>query len=95
MSELHRDGEDIVTPEIKEALVATIASVRPLSRDFGRGLDFGVNVQWDSIGGSMLEQILMRMDPEGPKESDLFYLGAVLGSLAARESGFFRESPTT
>lgn len=86
MAELPRDGEDRVTLEIKDHLVNTISGVRPLSRDFRRGLNFGVNVQFDADGGSVLEQILMRMGPEAPQESELFYVGAVLGSVAMIES---------
>lgn len=86
MAELPRDGEDRVTLEIKDYLVKTISGVRPLSRDFSRGLNIGINVQFDADGGSVLEQLLMRMGPETPQESDLFYLGAVLGSMAMKES---------
>lgn len=86
MSELPRDGEDRITPEIKELLVDVIGGVSPLSRDFRRGLQFGTTVQYDVNGGALLESILMRMGAEAPEESDLFYLGAVLNSVAMKES---------
>jgi hypothetical protein len=84
MSELPRDGEDRITPEIKDHLAQAISGIKPLSRDFRRGLHFGVGVQYDARGGSILDQIIMRMEPEAPEESDLFYAGAVLGSIAMK-----------
>lgn len=86
MAGLPRDGEDRITPEIKDQLVGVIGNVSPLSRDFRRGLQFGTTVQYDVQGGALLESILMRMGAEAPEESDLFYLGAVLGSVAMKES---------
>lgn len=87
MSPLPADGEDRITGEIKEKLVSVITGVQPLSRDFSRGLTFGQNIQFDNDGqGGLLETILTRMDIEAPQESDLFYLGAVLGSIARRET---------
>ena len=86
MSYLPADGQDRVTPEIKGHLVDLIKDVRPLSRDFARGLQFGTTIQHQEGGeGGILETILMRMEPDAPKESDLFYIGAVLGSTAMRE----------
>jgi len=87
MSEFPADGTDRITPEIRGALVDAITGVRPLSRDFSRGLNFGQNIQFDTQGESgLLETILIRMEADAPQESDLFYLGAVLGSIARRES---------
>ena len=84
---LPADGTDKITPEIKGHIADSIAGVRPLSRDFARGLNFGQRIQFESNGeGGLLEVILTRMGPEAPAESDLFYLGAVLGSIASRES---------
>lgn len=86
MSELPADGTDRVTTEIKGYLVDTITGVRPLSRDFSRGLTFGQNIQLNSgAEGGLLETILVRMEANAPQESDLFYLGAVLGGIASRE----------
>jgi hypothetical protein len=87
MAELPADGTDRITPEIRGRIVETISGVRPLSRDFSRGLTFGQNIQYDSHGeGGLLETILVRMEADAPLESDLFYLGAVLGSIARREA---------
>ena len=87
MSEIPADGTDRITTEIKGRLVETITGVRPLSRDFSRGLNFGQNIQYDAQGeGGLLETILVRMEADAPPESDLFYLGAVLGSIARREA---------
>lgn len=87
MSELPADGTDQITIEIKERLVALISGVAPLSRDFSRGLNFGQHIQNSSEGeGGLLETVLMRMEADAPPESDLFYLGAVLGSIASRET---------
>lgn len=86
MSELPADGTDRITNEIKAFLVSTMVGVQSLSPDFSRGLTFGERVQHDSgCKGGLLETILMRLDPDAPHESDLFYLGAVLGSVASRE----------
>lgn len=86
MAGLPRDGEDRITQEIKGHIVDLIGDVRPLSRDFSRGLQFGTTVQYDVQGGGLLESILMRIGAEAPEESDLFYLGAVIGSVAMKES---------
>lgn len=87
MGELPADGTDRVTPEIRGHLVDAITGLRLLSRDFSRGLHFGQNIQYDAQGeGGLLETILILMDTETPQESDLFYLGAVLGSIARREA---------
>jgi len=87
MSEIPADGTDRITPEIQGHLVDAITSVRPLSRDFSRGLNFGQGIQFDTQGeGGLLETILVRMESDAPKESDLFYIGAVLGSIACREA---------
>ena len=87
MSELPADGTDRITAEIQGHLVDAITGVRPLSRDFSRGLNFGQNIQFDSQGdGGLLETILVRMEVNASQESDLFYLGAVLGSIARREA---------
>ncbi len=86
MSELPRDGEDRITLEIKGHLVDVIRDISPLSRDFRRGLQFGTRVQYDVQSGALLESILLGMGAEDPKESDLFYLGAVIGSVAMKES---------
>jgi len=87
MAELPADGTDRITPEIRGHIVETITGVRPISRDFSRGLTFGQNIQYDSHGeGGLLETILVRMEADAPPESDLFYLGAVLGSIARREA---------
>ena len=86
MTELPADGTDRVTTEIREHIVDMVKGVRPLSRDFSRGLTFGQNIQFDvRVEGGLLETVLMHMDPEAPAESDLFFLGAVLGGLASRE----------
>ncbi len=87
MAEIPADGTDRITTEIKDQLVEVITGVRPLSSDFARGLNFGQNIQYDAQGqGGLLETVLMRMEPDAPSESDLFYLGAVLGSIARREA---------
>ena len=84
---LPADGQDRITPEIRDHVVGTITGVGPLSRDFSRGLTFGQNIQYDAQGeGGLLETILVRMEADAPPESDLFYLGAVLGSIARREA---------
>lgn len=84
---LPADGTDRITPEIKAHLVEALTSVQPLSRDFSRGLNFGQGIQFDSHSeGGLLETILIRMEADTPPESDLFYLGAVLGSIARRET---------
>ena len=88
MSELPVDGADRITPEIKDYLVDLITSVSPLSRDFRRGLQFGTVVQGELPGGAILETILLRMEADAPDESDLFYLGAVLGSTAMKDTLF-------
>ena len=83
---LPADGQDRITQEIQGQLISLMGGVRPLSRDFGRGINFGSNIQIDSLGqGGLLETIIARMRPDAEPESDLFYLGAVLGSIAARE----------
>ncbi len=87
MTEIPADGIDRITPEIKDQLVEMIGSVRPLSRDFARGLNFGQSIQFDADGeGGLLETVLVRIEADAPPEPDLFYLGAVLGSIASRES---------
>ncbi|MCA9323497.1 hypothetical protein KC992_00145 [Candidatus Saccharibacteria bacterium] len=83
---LPADGQDRVTQKIKEHLMQFNSGVRPLSRDFSRGLQFGTVVQDETDGrGEILEAIRTRMGSEAPAESDLFYLGAVIGSLIVRE----------
>lgn len=86
MSKLPADGQDRITHEIKDHIVDMIGDVSPLSRDFRRGLQFGTVVQHEIGGGALLESILMRMREDAPEESDLFYLGAVVGSVAMKES---------
>lgn len=87
MAEIPADGTDQITPEIKAHLVDLITKTQPLSRDFSRGMNFGVGIQFDAQGeGGLLETILVRMEADASQESDLFYLGAVLGSIASRES---------
>jgi hypothetical protein len=86
MNGLPADGTDRVTPEIQSHIVELVTDVSPLSRDFRRGLQFGVTVQHEAQGGALLESILMRMKVDAPEESDLFYLGAVVSSIAFKES---------
>ena len=86
MAELPSDGTDHITPEIREHFADLNTKVGPLSRDFSRGLQFGAIAQRDIKGGAILETVLMRLEADAPQETDLFYIGAAIGSLAGRDA---------